>query len=463
MHRPSLQEMQEQWQNQVATQNAETVQNALDEGKAADFDQGNIMPLADLSVEGQYLIRIWPRFDAGLQWWFDAKQYMTSPQGLKRGFSPITFGEPDPFNDYISGSFPYDKENRINSDFRQLRPRDRVLCIVQFREAQGFITGKNEPNKLYVLSMPRKKNGFEDYVQPQITKWATAGANPVDLWNGYDAVFQVSGKEMNKKTPALFEFVGHPGPANADPNLTQALYEQYMLLSESFYKLTPEDLQAMIDWWKPVVEHSLANPMGYVCVSNPRMYGQAKAAAEQYMRGGGGTPPALPTDAVQQPPVQPMAPPMGQPQMGQPPAALPDPSTPMSAPYSPMTAPPTAAEPGGPPQMAPAASTPMPQPGGMPAPAPSGTPPVSAPPPMAQPMPQGQPAMPPMPQPGGMPAQPGAMPMQQPTGQPGMMPPPPGIQANPMPPGAAPQQPPQAAPPLPGNLPPGATPVPPQQ
>lgn len=430
------------YQNAVAggAASAEATKAAVDANNASDIDMGNVIPMFNPTDEGQYVVRVLPRFDCPSQWWQTVQQYTYGPVGLTRGLSPSVFGERDEFKDYIDASFPYDKDNKVSTDYRKLRPKKRVLCMVMVRHYQGYKGESYDPNTIYVWSIPYFKSGFQDFFEPTINAMAlqrdpTTGApvNPVDPNVGFDLTFQITGKKWDRKTLGVNFLSGQPGPILPDMNLFGQLFNdqlcaggQFMTLEQTFKRMTQEDCREYIEYYRSSVEMVQMAPHLHVDPGNA----QCKAAADQWVRNQqAGPQQQQQTMPTAPPPMAGAVPPNmagGGPAMPPPPHApqAPVPAAPPAAPMADPSAPP--------PQMA---GLPMPPPNVAGGPVPAAMPPMAPGVPQMPPAPA--PMMPPNPAPqplGGQPPQPVPVPQVPQAPQPlGGQPPQPGFPPAPPP------------------------------
>lgn len=282
-----------------------------------DWDDGALVPIFKASKIGKYTVRIWPNlpppnpedqksWDASkaYQWWFLANLYDFMPAGLARGFSPKTFGQPDAFEDWLKANVPYDKDDDVSKEFWQtLLPKKRVLAWVLVRNTPGY-----EPNKLYLWSLAYLKVGFQVAVEPAIREWAGYNYNPVDLNAGFDSYFEVIGEKRNwQMTGFRWMNQQQPGPA-CDPQLMRYLYEtQYRPLGKTHKVVSQDQLAAMIEYFKPIVEMSLTDPAAHVKPTDPNAHAKAvhwaKARAQHYAMSGSQTPANLPPATMPVPPL----------------------------------------------------------------------------------------------------------------------------------------------------------------
>lgn len=401
----------EEYQRAAPQTTAADIEGALDEGKGSGISGGELLPVFSPSKEGMYHIRILPRFDTPAAWWLTAELYSFGPQGLPRGFSPKVFGTPDVFDDWICLQFPYDENNKICMDYRKLRPKRRVLALCLIRHTTGYEGHEYDPNQIHILNLPLKKSGWEDYFEPHIKQMAAAGYfNPVDIHNGFDAVFRVRGKQRNR-VYCDFQFVNvqQPTPVFQDmAHFERIMDQQYRPLHHAYHRLSDEDMQKWIDYFRDCVDMVRSNPHLHVDPQEPA----CKLAADQWWRNGGGAPAqgAYPYPSQQPqmshggpPSIQALPPPVSVP--GMPPV---NPAHAGAAPFNPQMP--------ARPQTPPAPTMPTPTAPPMPPPAQSPTPSMMPPPPPMQPAQTQQPQPPPPPAGYPYPTPPGAPPA--PNGQP---------------------------------------------
>jgi hypothetical protein len=407
---------------------AEALEAEVENTKKSGFDDGSLRPILDTRKDGSYQVRIWPIFPkegpATSKFWFECFLYNAVPEGCRRGFSPRTFGQPDAFSDMIFGAFPYDEDNPMNLNFRNLTARQRVLMLVTVRHLAGYQVGHDNPNEIVVWNLPRKKVGFDNFVADVITKFAQDyGVYPVDPYAGYDACFTVDGKGRDRQMAKGFQFVGSQCPAAPDIN---AVWKTYFHPEDAYYRLTNEDVQNISDWWEPCVEMALAAPDQFPSIRDMEKWGPAKSKALAWAQGRGGVQMspgdgpnaanfAPPQPGMMQPPQPPQqsvpTPPPGIPQA---PVGVPQaPPQPASIPQPPQAPTPPPQQPQPPQQSQGAPTTPPQPPQGAPTPPQPPQPPQGAPTPPQQP--QSAPTMPPPPP--GLPTPPGhqSTPMPPPT------------------------------------------------
>ena len=421
----SFQDAQAAWQAQAADPAAKRKAIADADEK---YDTGIIdgVEKFDYSQQITYQIRIWPQFSTP-QWWQTAYVYGFGPSGLPRGLSPATFGHTDPFVQWVGEHWPFTTmEDKLTGSFRRLRPSYRLLSLVQVRGVlvQGAVQPlpNVDPNRLYLWSIPYKKNGFKTQIQPQVSQALDAGLVPESLDEGYDAYFTTMGEGMDRNI-VNFQYLTQNGPTPANtPAWNEYIYNTfYKPLSETMNVLTDEDCQKWIDHFEPLMRWNKMRPDHFLDPGKPAN----RAMAIQY----------LASDQQTTPTGLPGAPPQGAP-----------PPMPTAGPAAAATTYEAAGIPAGamgapPAGVAPPSTGPPPGFGGTPAP--PGTPPPPT---------------------GGVPQFPGSPPAPAtapaPAGPPPPMPAayPAGVQV-PAPPGGAPPPPP---PPTPAyQQPPGGTPPPP--
>lgn len=429
----TFEEAQRAWAQQQHQVDPSQVAQSLD--KTGDtFDTGLKIDKFDYSKEGFYQIRIWPRFEhPGPEFWLPVYFYGYQPSpSMPRGLSPKTFGQVDAFEAWVNDHFPYDKNSDITREWRSCLPGYRIWMLVQVRGMlnqnwQLVPLQDIDPNKLYLWDIPYHKQGFKDAIDPALRQVYAQlqGQNPIDLNNGYDAIFNVRGQKR-ERTINNFQFLTQNGPQVAgDPQTLAWIYENhYKSLSECSDVLTEDDVQKIIEYFEPIAMVSKKYPQRH---QNPKD-ANSRAVCLNFlssMEAAGGSPPPqapgvqagdfqppqggsyVPIQPTQQTPGQPGMPTTPGAPQGGPPTLSPPIGNPAESAGPPFTGEGMTGQPVQPQQPQPPVGPPVGPPPGITGPPPTpGGPPLGNPPPTSQPQqpPQGGPpptpsGPPPIPQP----------------------------------------------------------------
>lgn len=294
-------------------------QGAIDADDA--FDDGTNVPVLFLkSAALPYLCRVWPNMPHHatghpgdpVTWWFKERVYSWTPKGLARGCSPTMerHGRIDTFDAWLTSNVSYDSQRDEIKAFYRLRPRQRCLINMIIHGQLRMHAGQRAliaipeiaVENIHCLSFPWGKGGW-DVIKERVSQFANEyGFDPVHLQHGCDLKLSLSGEKINKAVTQWDWEASRRGYAFRDAAWTKYLYEnKYTPLAHVYKALTENELQAYIDYYKPIVEAFLQRPDLFKMLDGRQGYNDPKAIeiAKQVLGGmGGDTPLSAPVPGI---------------------------------------------------------------------------------------------------------------------------------------------------------------------